>query len=220
LERHKINIGRMTNLGKFISVEGGEGVGKSTQIAALAAAIRQYGHEVIITREPGGTDGAEAIRELLLSGGDGKWGPRAEALLFAAARSDHVDRLILPALASGTWVITDRFLDSSRAYQGGGSGLSDADIMTLHKIGSDAMLPDRTLILELPEAEASARAARRDDGKADRIGGRDSAFHNMVHDSFARFAQQEPARVRLIDASGEPAAVTVRMISEIDDLLQ
>ena len=102
----------MTSLGRFISVEGGEGVGKSTQIAALAAVIRQRGHTVVVTREPGGTSGAEAIRQLLLTGADGKWAPRAEALLFAAARSDHVERLIRPALAAGTWVISDRFLDS------------------------------------------------------------------------------------------------------------
>ncbi len=210
----------MTVPGKFISVEGGDGVGKSTQISALADAIRQRGHEVIVTREPGGTGGAETIRQLLLSGGDGKWGPRAEALLFAAARSDHVERLIRPAIAAGTWVITDRFLDSSRAYQGGGSGLNDHDIITLHQIGSGGMLPDRTIILELPEAEAAARAAMRDDGKADRIGGRSSAFHNIVHDSFVRFAAQDPARVRVVDASGKSAGVTARLMAEIGDLLQ
>ena len=210
----------MTSIGKFISVEGGEGVGKSTQIVALAAAIRQRGHTVVLTREPGGTSGAEAIRQLLLTGADGKWAPRAEALLFAAARSDHVERLIRPALAAGTWVISDRFLDSSRAYQGGGSGLSDEDIMTLHHIGSEAMLPDRTLVLELPEALASARAAKRDDGKSDRIGGRDRDFHSKVHDSFVRYAKLDPVRVRIVDASGEPAEVTGRLMSEIADLLQ
>ncbi len=210
----------MTSFGKFISIEGGEGVGKSTQIAALAGAIQQRGISVIITREPGGTAGAEAIRQLLLTGVDGKWSARAEALLFAAARSDHVERLIRPAIAAGKWVISDRFLDSSRAYQGGGSGLSDEDILTLHRIGSAGFLPDRTFILELPEAQAAARAAKRDQGKSDRIGGRGSAFHAKVHESFVHYARQDPARVRIVDASGEPETVTGRLIAQLDDLLQ
>jgi dTMP kinase len=205
--------------GKFISIEGGEGVGKSTQIAALAAAIRDAGQEVVVTREPGGTPGAEAIRELVLSGGDSRWAARAEALLFAAARSDHVERLIRPAMAAGKWVISDRFLESSRAYQGGGSGLDDADLLELHRIGSAGLLPDRTLVLELPGDEAAKRAAARDGDASDRIGGRDAAFHLMVRDSFRRYAQEEPARIRLIDASGDAARVTTRLLAEISDLL-
>jgi dTMP kinase len=205
--------------GRFLSVEGGEGVGKSTQIAALAGAIRKAGHEVIITREPGGTEGAEVIRQLLLGGSDERWGARTEALLFAAARSDHVERLIKPALESGTWVISDRFLESSRAYQGGGSGLDDAEILTLHAIGSQGFLPDRTLILELPEAEANRRAGLRDGDASDRIGGRDSAFHQMVHNAFRAFADQEPERIRLIDASGTPEEVTQRLLAAISDYL-
>ncbi len=106
----------MTARGRFLSIEGGAGVGKSTQINALADMIRSHGHDVILTREPGGTEGAEVIRQLLLGGSAERWAPRAEALLFAAARSDHVERLIEPALASGKWVIADRFIDSSRAY--------------------------------------------------------------------------------------------------------
>jgi dTMP kinase len=209
----------MTRTGKFISVEGGEGVGKSTQIAALADAIRRRGIEVIVTREPGGTEGAEEIRQLLLNGGANKWTPRAEALLFAAARSDHVDRLLVPALNAGKWVISDRYLDSSRAYQSGGSGLDDADILELHRIGSGSLLPDRTLVLDLPEGQGSARAASRDADGSDRIGGRDSDFHQTVHDSFRRYSQMEPARVRLVDASGEPGTVTKRLLAEIGDLL-
>jgi dTMP kinase len=208
------------SLGFFLSVEGGEGVGKSTQISALADVIRSHGHEVIVTREPGGTEGAEVIRQLLLGGSDARWNARAEALLFAAARSDHVERLIKPSLESGTWVISDRFLESSRAYQGGGSGLDDAEILALHKIGSEGFLPDRTLILELPEAEANRRAALRDGNISDRIGGRDSAFHQMVHDAFRQFASQEPNRIRLIDASGTPGEVTQRLTAAISDLLQ
>ncbi|MFC4292103.1 dTMP kinase [Sphingorhabdus arenilitoris] len=205
--------------GRFLSVEGGEGVGKSTQISALAKAIRGHGHDVIITREPGGTEGAEAIRSLLLSGSAGRWQVRAEALLFAAARSDHVERLIKPAIDSGKWVISDRFLESSRAYQGDGSGLLDSEIMQLHAIGSGGFLPDRTLILQLDEAEASRRAAQRDGDTPDRIGGRDAAFHAMVHQAFVRFAQEEPDRIYLVDAGGDPDTVTKRLVSAISDLL-
>jgi dTMP kinase len=209
----------MTTRGRFLSVEGGEGVGKTTQIVALAEAIRGFGHDVILTREPGGTQGAEAIRQILLGGSEERWLPRAEALLFAAARSDHVERLIRPAVDGGKWVISDRFIDSSRAYQGGGSGLCDSDIMTLHQIGSDAMMPDRTLVLRLDPAEARRRADRRDDNRPDRIQARDSDFHADVDMAFAGFANQEPERVRLIDAAGEPSEVTARMVAEISDLL-
>ena len=204
--------------GRFLSVEGGEGVGKTTQIIALAEAIRKAGFEVIITREPGGTPGAETIRQLLLGGSEERWLPRTEALLFAAARSDHVERLIEPALEKGTWVISDRFIDSSRAYQGTGSGLSDTDIMALHNFGSRGLLPDRTLVLRLDPAEAGRRAALRDQGQADRIQSRDPSFHSEVDIAFVSFAENDP-RVRLVDASGDAATVTARLLSEIDDLL-
>jgi dTMP kinase len=209
----------MNDRGKFISIEGGEGVGKSTQMAALVTAIRTRGHDVIVTREPGGTDGAEAIRQLLLGGDDNKWGARAEALLFAAARSDHVERVIQPALDAGKWVVSDRFIDSNRAYQGSGSGLTDADIMTIHRIGSQSCLPDRTLLLELTVSEAAARANDRDNGKSDRIGGRHASFHKQVHERFASNAAKEPQRVRRIDASGPAKIVTARLLAEIEDLL-
>ena len=208
----------MTARGRFISIEGGEGVGKSTQIAALAAFIEQKGFEVVLTREPGGTEGAETIRQLVLGGSAERWLPGAEALLFAAARSDHVERLIEPALASGKWVISDRFIDSSRAYQGAGSGLSDADIMTLHHIGSRGMLPDRTLVLRLDTKEAANRAATRDQNQPDRIQGRVETFHADVDIAFVSFAESEQ-RVRLVDASGGPHEVTVRLLAEISDLL-
>ena len=209
----------VTVRGRFISIEGGEGVGKSTQIAALAAFITQQGFEVIVTREPGGTEGAEIIRQLVLGGSAERWMPRAEALLFAAARSDHFERLIEPALASGKWVISDRFIDSSRAYQGGGSGLSDTDIMTLHQIGSRGMLPDRTLILRLDTKEAASRAAARDPNQPDRIQGRTEIFHSDVDMAFVSFAERDP-RVRLVDASGAADAVTARLLTEISDLLE
>ena len=209
----------MTARGRFISIEGGEGVGKSTQIAALAAFIEQKGFEVVLTREPGGTEGAENIRQLVLGGSAERWLPRAEALLFAAARSDHVERLIEPALANGKWVISDRFIDSSRAYQGAGSGLSDADIMALHHIGSRGMLPDRTLVLRLDTMEAANRAATRDQNQPDRIQGRVETFHADVDIAFVSFAESEQ-RVRLVDASGGPHEVTVRLLAEISDLLE
>ncbi len=207
-----------TARGRFISLEGGEGAGKSTQLRALATALRAHGLEVVETREPGGSEGAEAIRALLLTGGADRWSPRAEALLFAAARADHVEKTIRPALDRGAWVLSDRFLDSSRAYQGMGV-LTDADILALHRIGSDGFLPDRTLFLTLPEGEATARTRSRDGDAPDRIGGRDRTFHLAVADAFARFAQTEPERVRAIDASGAAGAVTERLLLALQDLL-
>ncbi|HAF40410.1 MAG TPA: dTMP kinase [Sphingobium sp.] len=206
------------NQGRFITLEGGEGAGKSTQLRALAAALRARGLEVVETREPGGSEGAEAIRALLLTGGADRWSPRAEALLFAAARADHVEKTIRPALARGAWILSDRFLDSSRAYQGQGD-LTDADILMLHRIGSAGFLPDRTLLLTLPEAEATGRAKARDGDAADRIGGRASDFHRAVADAFTRFAREEGERVRAVDAAGPPEAVTGRLFDAIVDLL-
>ncbi len=204
--------------GRFITLEGGEGAGKSTQLKALATALRAHGLEVVETREPGGSEGAEAIRSLLLTGEADRWNPRAEALLFAAARSDHIDKRIRPALEKGAWVLSDRFLDSSRAYQGMGD-LNDADILTLHRIGSDGFAPDRTFFLTLPDGEAERRAHARDGDAADRIGARDPAFHQAVADCFARIAAQEPGRVRRIDASGDRTHVTQRLMEALDDLL-
>ena len=204
--------------GRFISLEGGEGVGKSTQLRALATLLGERGIEVVTTREPGGSPGAEAIRELLLTGDDARWSPRAEALLFAAARADHVDMTIRPALAAGRWVISDRFLDSSLAYQGGGAGLGIDGVRQLHAFGSEGFLPDRTLVLTLGEGEGAQRAQNRDGGGADRIGGRDANFHDAVEQAFRSIAAAEPERVRLVDASGSPADVTTRLAAELADL--
>ena len=204
--------------GRFITLEGGEGAGKSTQLRALAAGLRARGLDVVETREPGGSEGAEAIRALLLTGGADRWSPRAEALLFAAARADHVEKTIRPALARGAWVLSDRFLDSSRAYQGQGD-LSDSDIVELHRIGSAGFLPDRTLLLTLPEDEATGRAKARDGDAEDRIGGRASDFHRAVASAFARFAREESGRVVNVDASGPANVVTMRLLDAIEDLL-
>jgi len=203
---------------RFISLEGGEGVGKSTQAKRLAEALEARGHKVLLTREPGGSPGAEAIRALLLEGEAGRWTAEAEALLFAAARADHVARTIRPALAAGHWVIADRFLDSSLAYQGGADGLGEAAIRDLHRIGSGGLLPDRTLLLSLPEEEAAARAAARDRVGADRFGARDPAYHARVAGAFHALATAEPARFRVVDATGAPEAVTARLLAALDEL--
>lgn len=204
---------------RFISLEGGEGVGKSTQLRALADAIEARGQAVVLTREPGGSAGAEAIRTLLMDGAVDRWSTRAEALLFAAARADHVERTIRPALSRGDWVLCDRFIDSTRAYQGGAGGLSDDDIMTLHRIGSEGLLPHRTLVLTLALDEASGRAHARDGGQHDRFAAQSEAYHLRVASAFASMAVREPARFRLVNASGSAADVTARLVAEIEDML-
>ena len=204
--------------GRFITLEGGEAVGKSTQARRLAAALHGRGVDVLETREPGGSAGAEAIRGLLLSGEVDRWGPAAEALLFAAARSDHVDRTILPALDEGRWVLCDRFVDSSIAYQGLVGSIGEARIRALHEVGSDGLMPDRTLLLHLDEAEASERMSRRDGAGADRFGARHKDYHAAVHRAFALLARAEPERVRTVDARGSEDDVTARLVAELEDL--
>lgn len=207
----------MTSRGKFISLEGGEGVGKSTQVRALAEALERRGIDVILTREPGGSTGAEAIRDLLLSGDDDRWGARAEALLFAAARADHVHQTITPALEAGRWVLSDRFVDSSLAYQGGAGGLGIEAVRAINAFGIQGMFPDRTLILVA--AEGSERARARDGGAGDRIGGRPDEYHRKVDAAFRMIAHAEPERVRLVDAAGAAEEVTRRLLDAIADLL-
>jgi len=203
---------------RFIALEGGEGVGKSTQAKLLASDLERRGIAVELTREPGGTPGAEAIRALLLDPpGDG-WTAEAEALLFAAARADHVARRIRPALAAGRWVVCDRFLDSTRAYQGGGGGLEDADILALHELGSDGLLPDLTLVIVAPEGAVSERLAVRDGGTSDAIGGREAEYHSRVCAAFVRFAEAEPGRFALIDGSGTPDDVHARILEAVESL--
>jgi dTMP kinase len=203
-------------IGKFIACEGGEGVGKSTQARLLAQALEARGTPCVVTREPGGTPGAEAIRALLLGTEGEGWNARAEALLFAAARSDHVERLIRPALARGEWVISDRFVDSSRAYQGGAGGLSDAEVLDLHRIGSQGLLPDLTLLIEVSPEVAALRTSVRDGAGADRIGGRDAAYHARVAAAFVRFAEAEPARFARIDGNGSAEAVHGAVVHALD----
>jgi dTMP kinase len=204
--------------GRFIAFEGGEGAGKSTQARLLAAALEARGIACVVTREPGGTPGAEAIRALLLGAEGEGWHPRAEALLFAAARSDHVERLIGPALAAGKWVICDRFVDSSRAYQGGAGGLGDGDVVELHRIGSEGLLPDLTLLIEVSPEVAAARTGARDTAGADRIGGRDAAYHARVTAAFVRLAEAEPSRFARIDGNGGAQAVHDAVMSALGTL--
>jgi dTMP kinase len=205
--------------GRFIVFEGGEGAGKSTQARLLADALRERGIEIVLTREPGGTEGAEAIRHLLLDPAGPGWEPQAEALLFAAARADHVSRLIRPALERGAWVVCDRFLDSTRAYQGGGGGLADADILALHQIGSGGLLPDLTILLEAAPDEIAARLARRDGGESDRIGGREAEFHARVAEAFRLIAAAAPERFARIGGGGTPEATHNAILAAIAPLL-
>jgi dTMP kinase len=203
--------------GRFISLEGGEGVGKSTQVAALAQALRDRGLEVVVTREPGGSEGAERIRELLLSGSDDRWGAHAEALLFAAARADHVAKTIRPAVEAGRWVLSDRFIDSSLAYQGGAGGLGIEAVRAINAFGIGDDFPDRTLILTLEEGAERARA--RDSDGSDRIGGRPDEYHRKVEAAFQIVAAEEPERVKVVDASGTTDQVTQRLLDAIEDLI-
>lgn len=204
---------------RFISIEGGEGCGKSTQARLLANWLQGQGVPVVLTREPGGTAGAEAIRQLLLHPPEGQqWPPEAEALLFAAARSDHVAKAIRPALSSGKWVVSDRFIDSSLAYQGAAGALGMEAVKTLHRIGSKGLLPDRTILLQVTSGEAARRLALRDRGQADAIGGRSHEYHARVAKAFAWLAEAEPARFMIIDADGDADHVHQQIVSAINTL--
>ena len=204
----------MTQTGRFLSLEGGEGAGKSTQARALAAALAARGVHAIVTREPGGSEGAEAIRGLLMQGEANRWSAHSEALLFAAARADHVEKVIRPAIGAGQWVICDRYVDSTRAYQGAAGGVDDAAILALHGFGSRGLLPDRTYLLALPPDEGAARASARDGG-TDRFAMRGADFHRDVAAAFDRFAAAEPDRYRRVDATRSPEAVTQAILADL-----
>ena len=209
----------MSAPGRFIAFEGGEGAGKSTQARLLAEALRARGLTVVTTREPGGTPGAEAIRSLLLAPpGETGWTPQAEALLFAAARADHAAHLIRPALARGAWVICDRFVDSSRAYQGGAGGLGDEAILALHDFGSDGLRPDRVILLEGDEAALAGRLAERG-AETDAIEGRPATYHRAVAAAFRAIAAADPAGFARIDGIGAPEDVHARILAALADLL-
>lgn len=204
--------------GRLIAFEGGEGAGKSTQARLLADALRVRGLTVVITREPGGTPGAEAIRNLLLSPPGEGWTAEAEALLFAAARADHVAHLILPALERGEWVVCDRFVDSSRAYQGGAGGMGDEAILGLHHFGSQGLRPDRVILLEAEEAALNQRLAARG-AETDAIEARPATYHRAVTAAFRTLAERDPQAFARIDAIGAPGHVHTRIMAAITDLL-
>jgi dTMP kinase len=206
--------------GRFIAFEGGEGAGKSTQARLVAEALQARGLSVVVTREPGGTAGAEAIRNLLLAPPGEGWTPQAEALLFAAARADHVAHLIRPALARGDWVVCDRFVDSSRAYQGGAGGLGDEAIRALHTFGSGGLRPDKVILLEGDEAALAARLATRDGTASDAIGGRPAAYHRAVAAAFRALAEADPEGFTRIDAVGDPQTVHAAIMQAIAPLLE
>lgn len=202
---------RAPRRGRFITVEGGEGAGKSTQVDLLAAALAGAGYSVATTREPGGSPNAEAIRSLLLEGSRNRWDPAGEVLLFQAARRDHVNQLIEPALASGRWVVCDRFTDSTMAYQGYGHGLPLADLAALQRFAIGDFAPDLTLLLDLPVAEGLARAQQRA-GAADRFERLDPAFHARVRQGFLSIAAAASHRFAIINAAAGDRDVVHRQI--------
>ncbi|HEX6442087.1 MAG TPA: dTMP kinase [Stellaceae bacterium] len=199
-------------------MEGGEGAGKSTQAGLLAAALERAGIPVQRTREPGGSAGAEAIRKLLLEGAAERWDAVSEVLLFYAARRDHVEKLIRPALDCGAWVICDRFADSTLAYQGYGRGLPIDDLRALHRFVLADFAPDLTLILDLPVEIGFARAARRA-GAADRFERLDHDFHERLRQGFRVIAAAEPQRCLLIDAAGGPESVHRAVLAAVSERL-
>ena len=195
----------MASQGRFITLEGGEGAGKSTQARRLAQALRQAGMAVVETREPGGSPGAEEIRRLLTTGEPNRWSPMAETLLHFAARADHVRRTIRPALAAGRWVCCDRFADSTMAYQGYGHGVDRDFIAMLANSVLGELRPDLTLVFDLPVEQGLARAARRA-GQEDRYEKMDRKFHEALRQGFLAIAANEPRRCVIIDASGDEEA--------------
>lgn len=191
--------------GRFITLEGGEGAGKSTQAQRLAERLRRAGLGVVVTREPGGSPGAEALRHVLLSGAVEAMGHEAEAILFAAARADHVDQTIRPALERGDWVVCDRFADSTRVYQ---ADVAESLIDALEQVALDGVRPDLTLVLDLPAEKGLARAsARRGEAAADRFEKDDLALHEARRSAFLALAGREPGRFVVIDAGRDPDGV-------------
>jgi dTMP kinase len=187
--------------GVFITFEGGEGTGKTTQVRQLAEWLKGQGRDVVKTREPGGTKEADNIRKLLVEGDPGRWPPLAETLLFNAARDEHLEHLIRPSLFRGRWVVCDRFMDSTMAYQGYARGLGRELIEMLDTAVVGATRPDLTLVLDLPVAVGLGRADARG-GVERRFEQADIAFHQKLRDAFLEIAQREPQRCKVIDASG------------------
>jgi dTMP kinase len=200
--------------GRFITFEGGEGAGKSTQLGRLADRLRAQGREVVATREPGGSPGAEAIRDLVLNGAADRWSPVTETLLMYAARADHIERVIRPSLARGAWVVCDRFADSTRAYQGAGGGTDPGLIAALEDQVLGEARPDLTLIFDIPPEAGLQRAQAR--GGEMRFESKGLEFHQRLREGFLAIARAEPDRCALIDATGAMDAVEAAIWAAVE----
>jgi len=204
--------------GRFITFEGGEGAGKSTQVQRLAARLKADGRDVVTTREPGGSPGAESIRDLVLKGAADRWSPLTETLLMYAARRDHVERVIRPALARGAWVICDRFADSTRAYQGAAGGVDPTFISALETYILETTRPDLTLVFDLP-AEVGLERAHARAGAEMRFESKGMVFHERLREGFREIATAEPERCALIDATAAMDAVEAAVWAAVADRL-
>lgn len=200
--------------GRFITFEGGEGGGKSTHLRLLVERLRQEGHDVVATREPGGSPGAEDIRKLLVQGEPGRWDALTEALLHTAARRDHLRATVWPTLKSGRWVVSDRFADSTVAYQGVGHGLGIEQVAELQRIATGGFMPDLTIILDVPPEQGLKRAAGRGGGE-DRYERMDLGFHQRLRQAFLDIAAAEPARCVVIDATQPVQAVHQAVLTAV-----
>jgi dTMP kinase len=213
-------VKRPSGRGRFISFEGGEGSGKSTQIKLLAQRLESAKLRAIVTREPGGSPGGEIIRHLVLSGMGKLLGPEAETLLFAAARDDHVRTVIEPALTQGTWVLCDRFSDSTRAYQGSLGKVPSGVLNAMQRVTIGDLKPDLTIILDVPvEVGLKRAAARRGNGAPDRFEAEDIKFHQDLRDAYRRIAAEDPERCVLIDATANPDVVAAQVWTALRDHL-
>lgn len=209
---------RRVSRGRFITFEGGEGTGKSTQVRRLTQRLRAEGRDVVATREPGGSPGAEQVRDLLVNGPVDRWSPLSEALLLNAARAHHLEALIRPALARGAWVLCDRFADSTRAYQGVASGVDPAFLAALERSVVDETRPDLTLVLDAPAALGLQRAGARAGGEA-RFESKGLAFHERLRGAYLALARAEPQRCVLIDAVTDEATVAEAIWSVVQNRL-
>lgn len=212
-----MGLGVAVSGGYFITFEGGEGAGKSTQLARLCDVLHDRGHDVVGTREPGGSIGAEAIRELLVSGDTGRWDAMTETLLHFAARRDHYKRTIEPALARGAWVVCDRFADSTMAYQAYGLGIEASFVSGLYAQVLGDFAPDLTIILDMPVDQGLARAALR--GGVDRYERMDVEFHQRLRDGFLAIAEAEPKRCVVIDGTLDMDGVHDAVMMQVDERL-
>lgn len=221
LECGKLSLSSGTGL--FVTFEGGEGAGKSTQIRRLAEALRARGHEVLLTREPGGSPGAEAVRHVLLSGSAEAFGTRMEAILFAAARNDHVEAVIRPALLQGKIVLCDRFMDSSRVYQGVTGNLEADFIETLQRIAVNGVVPDCTLILDIPARLGLERAKKRSAATADRpdrFEKEELETHEKRREAYLEIAAREPERCHVVNATQDEEPIAAEILAIVDQLLE